>query len=31
MRLMVLGLLIKSDSLSGYEIQQALDMVQSSK
>jgi DNA-binding PadR family transcriptional regulator len=28
---MVLGLLTKSDSLSGYEIQQALNMVQSSK
>ncbi|WP_433773681.1 PadR family transcriptional regulator [Bacillus wiedmannii] len=31
MRLMVLGLLTKIDSLSGYEIQLALDMVQSSK
>lgn len=31
MRLMILGLLTKRDSLSGYEIQQALHMVQSSK
>ncbi|MGG0293154.1 PadR family transcriptional regulator [Bacillus pacificus] len=31
MRLMVLGLLSKSESLSGYEIQRALDIVQSSK
>ncbi|GAB6556731.1 PadR family transcriptional regulator [Bacillus mobilis] len=31
MRLMILGLLTKRESLSGYEIQQALHMVQSSK
>ena len=31
MRLMVLGLLTKNNLMSGYEIQQALQMVQSSK
>lgn len=30
-RLMILGLLTKRESLSGYEIQQALNMVQSKK